>query len=73
MRNVDKHNLRFNNPLESWEDAIPLGNGLLGCLIWSKGNTLNFSLDRSDLWDTRQNFKSILENLNLTNCNNKLN
>lgn len=41
-------------PIEKWDEAIPLGNGLLGGLLWGKGNELRLSLDRGDLWDLRQ-------------------
>ena len=34
-------------------DAIPLGNGLSGGLLWGTGTTVNLSLDRGDLWDLR--------------------
>lgn len=40
-------------PVTSWEDAVPLGNGLLGGLFWGEENTLRLSLDRGDLWDER--------------------
>ncbi|MBN8458407.1 MAG: hypothetical protein J0M04_11285 [Verrucomicrobia bacterium] len=46
-------NLRLNAPIESWDDAIPLGNGLMGGLLWGAGNTIRLSLDRGDLWDER--------------------
>ncbi|MEG0692698.1 MAG: hypothetical protein RR444_06415, partial [Oscillospiraceae bacterium] len=44
-------NLNFNKPVECWDEGIPLGNGLTGCLIWGKGDALRFSLDRGDIWD----------------------
>ena len=40
-------------PISRWDEAIPLGNGRLGALVWGEGSTLKFSLDRADLWDTR--------------------
>ena len=40
-------------PLTTWETALPLGNGLLGGLLWGGDSTLNLSLDRADLWDLR--------------------
>jgi alpha-L-fucosidase 2 len=46
-------NLKFTRLAESWDEAIPLGNGILGALIWEKDNKLRFSLDRADLWDLR--------------------
>jgi alpha-L-fucosidase 2 len=45
--------LYFNQLPIKWEEAIPLGNGMLGALIWQKGDKLRFSLDRADLWDLR--------------------
>jgi alpha-L-fucosidase 2 len=47
------HNLIFNDLAASWDEALPLGNGELGVLIWGKEGKLRFSLDRSDLWDLR--------------------
>jgi alpha-L-fucosidase 2 len=37
----------------SWDEGLPLGNGLQGALIWQKGNSVRFALDRADLWDER--------------------
>jgi len=50
---VSKHELVFPNLAKTWDEAIPLGNGMLGALIWQKENNLRFSLDRADLWDLR--------------------
>ena len=36
-----------------WDEAHPLGNGLLGALVWGDGRPLKISLDRTDLWDLR--------------------
>ena len=41
-------------PIEKWDESIPLGKGLIGSLLWGKGNELRLSLDRGDLWDLRQ-------------------
>lgn len=46
-------NLRFPELAKSWDEAIPLGNGMIGALIWEKEGKLRFSLDRADLWDLR--------------------
>lgn len=48
-----EHNLRQDNLARRWDEAIPLGNGLLGALVWQKADKLRFSLDRVDLWDDR--------------------
>ena len=42
------------NPLpQQWDEAIPMGNGMIGSLIWEKNKTIRFALDRADLWDSR--------------------
>lgn len=48
-----KYKLEFTELATTWDEAMPLGNGLLGALIWQKGDRLRFSLDRVDLWDLR--------------------
>jgi alpha-L-fucosidase 2 len=48
-----KHNLYFDSLATQWDEAMPLGNGILGALIWEKNKVLRFSLDRADLWDSR--------------------
>lgn len=40
-------------PITTWDEAVPLGNGLLGGLLWGEGATIRLSLDRGDLWDER--------------------
>lgn len=47
------HDLHFDTLAQQWDEAIPLGNGMLGALIWQKDDHLRFSLDRADLWDLR--------------------
>lgn len=49
-----QHDLTFEKPIERWDEALPLGNGLTGCLVWGNGAPLKLSLDRADLWDSRQ-------------------
>ncbi|MCU7548293.1 glycoside hydrolase family 95 protein [Chitinophagaceae bacterium LB-8] len=49
-----QHNLQFNQLAERWDEAMPLGNGMLGALVWQKDNKLRLSLDRADLWDERK-------------------
>ncbi|SHM98362.1 hypothetical protein SAMN04488057_10551 [Cyclobacterium lianum] len=43
----------------TWDEGIPLGNAMLGALVWQKDGKLRLSLDRADLWDLRS-----MENLN---------
>jgi len=45
--------MRFDGLPHRWDEAIPLGNGMLGALVWEKSGKLRLSLDRADLWDDR--------------------
>lgn len=49
-----KHNLHFDHLATRWDEAMPLGNGMLGALVWQKKDQLRLSLDRADLWDERK-------------------
>lgn len=48
-----QHNLNFSNVPAKWHEGLPMGNGLLGCLVWQKDGKLRLALDRADLWDIR--------------------
>ncbi len=48
-----EHGLHYKRPAMVWDEAVPLGNGLLGALVWGDGKPLRISLDRTDLWDLR--------------------
>lgn len=43
--------LEFEHSISRWDEGLPLGNGLMGCLIWGGPRELRFSLDRTDIWD----------------------
>ena len=47
------YNLVYNDFATVWDEAMPLGNGMVGNLVWQKNGKLRFSLDRVDLWDLR--------------------
>ncbi len=49
------HGLQFDTPVTVWDEALPLGNGMLGALLWGgdKDIPVRISLDRTDLWDLR--------------------
>ncbi|GAA4406714.1 hypothetical protein GCM10023187_26510 [Nibrella viscosa] len=50
---VPAYNLAGSHLPTRWDEGLPLGNGMVGSLIWKKGDSLRFSLDRVDLWDQR--------------------
>lgn len=43
--------LHFDETIMHWDEALPLGNGDLGCLIWNRSDKLRFSLDKGGIWD----------------------
>ena len=47
------HGLHFRTPVTVWDEALPLGNGAMGALVWGDGAPVRISLDRADLWDLR--------------------
>jgi alpha-L-fucosidase 2 len=46
-------NLTFNSIPEKWDHGFPLGNGMVGVLVWQNNGMLRLSVDRADLWDLR--------------------
>ena len=52
-QNIPTSTLERAGGIVRWDEAMPLGNGLLGGLVWGDGNTVRISLDRGDLWDLR--------------------
>ena len=47
------HDLLFTEMPTLWDEGVPLGNGMLGALVWEKQGKLRLALDRADLWDLR--------------------
>ncbi len=47
------HDLVFDRLAATWDEGLPLGNGMLGALVWQRDGQLRLSLDRADLWDLR--------------------
>jgi len=47
------HDLHFKSLPARWDEGIPLGNGIMGALVWQRDSFVRISLDRSDLWDLR--------------------
>ena len=42
--------LRRRGPAERWLEALPLGNGRLGAMVWGDPGRARFSLNESTLW-----------------------
>ena len=47
------HDLHLTAPIDRWDEAIALGNGLTGALLWGDRHSIKLSLDRGDVWDNR--------------------
>lgn len=45
--------MKRTGSIKQWDEAIPLGNGLMGGLLYGEGSWIRISLDRGDLWDER--------------------
>ena len=54
-----EHDLISNTLAKSWDEGMPLGNAVIGSLVWEKEGRLRMSLDNVNLWDLRP-----MENLN---------
>jgi len=49
-----RHDMIFERPAKQWEQGVPMGNGLLGTMVWGGGNEpMRISLDRADIWEVR--------------------
>ncbi|TBO35960.1 glycosyl hydrolase family 95 catalytic domain-containing protein [Pedobacter kyonggii] len=73
-QSLKPYNLSFPKLANKWDEAMPLGNGMLGVLIWEKNKKLRLSLDRANLWDERKaldisklNFKWVEEQVHQNN------
>lgn len=50
---VSDYNLIQKDLANVWDEAMPLGNGLMGALVWEKNENLRLALDHVELWDLR--------------------
>lgn len=64
--NLKKYEIKNLSAVTRWDEALPLGNGKLGCLLYGD-NPIKISVDRVDLWDTRPNPYTQEEGFNYKN------
>ena len=50
---MESQNLTFSSIPVRWDHGFPLGNGMIGVLVWQHEGMLRLSVDRADLWDLR--------------------
>lgn len=53
LAQASEHDLAFSHLPRVWDEGLPLGNGMVGALVWQRDSVLRMSLDRADLWDLR--------------------
>lgn len=66
MKDLKKYNIIYHRPIMNWDEALPIGNGKIGCLIYGDG-PLHFTLDRVELWDSRPHPATQEEGFNYQN------
>ena len=49
------HKISLASMSATWHNGLPLGNGVIGAMVWGDGSPLNFTLDHAELWDFREN------------------
>ncbi len=54
MVKINKFDIKAHGEIKSWDEALPLGDGITGCLVYGK-SPLKLAFDRIDLWDEREN------------------
>ena len=47
------NDLIFTDLATTWDEGMPLGNAIIGSLVWQKDSVLRMSLDHVGLWDLR--------------------
>lgn len=47
---IDSHILYYRKPAKAWTEALPLGNGSIGAMIYGKAQTETVSMNYDQLW-----------------------
>ena len=47
---IDSHLLYYKKPAKAWTEALPLGNGSIGAMIYGKAQTETVSMNYDQLW-----------------------
>lgn len=51
---LTRHDMIFEKPAGQWEQGVPMGNGVIGTMVWGGGERpIRISLDRADIWEIR--------------------
>ncbi|MBP5330490.1 MAG: glycoside hydrolase family 95 protein [Lachnospiraceae bacterium] len=66
MRTITNHTISFDAPAANWNEALPIGNGTLGAMVYSTPFTELLQLNEDSVWyggPRDRNNPSALENL----------
>ena len=66
MRSITPTSISFDEPASDWNQALPLGNGTLGAMVYSTPFTELMQLNEDSVWfggPTDRNNPSALKNL----------
>ena len=50
MKKVDIGKIRFDNPAGNWNEALPIGNGRLGGMVFGNVHTERIQLNEDSVW-----------------------
>ena len=53
-QNLESHDLIYEVPPMEWNQGVPLGNGIIGAMVWGDGHPLHLTLDHPEYFDMRQ-------------------
>ncbi|MBN2449296.1 MAG: glycoside hydrolase N-terminal domain-containing protein, partial [Lentisphaeria bacterium] len=53
MSDQPPHGFTQRRAPRRWHEGFPVGNGVLGAMLWGDGSPLCITLDHADLWDLR--------------------
>ncbi len=48
---LESHDVVFKTPSHDATYGLPIGNGDVGCLLWTSENKINIAINKTDLWD----------------------
>jgi len=48
---LQSHDVVFRTPSHDATYGLPIGNGDMGCLLWTSENKINIAINKTDLWD----------------------
>ena len=50
IKNIDVHKIEFDKPADNWNEALPIGNGRLGGMVFGNVHTERIQLNEDSVW-----------------------